>query len=74
VDTVVTARALREIYLLPFQLALRICQTACFMTAYNKVNGTHVSESRSILEDVLRDEWKWKGLIMSDWYRYHSPV
>lgn len=67
VDTIVTARALREIYLLPFQQALRICQTACFMTAYNKINGTHVSENASIIDDILRKEWKWNGLIMSDW-------
>nr|ATQ35958.1 beta-glucosidase [Talaromyces piceae] len=72
VDTIVTARALREIYLLPFQLALRICKTACVMTAYNKVNGTHVSESHTILQDILRDEWKWKGLIMSDWFGTYS--
>ncbi|KAI7974661.1 hypothetical protein EIK77_003809 [Talaromyces pinophilus] len=45
VDTIVTARALREIYLLPFQHALRICQTACFMTAYNKINGIHTVDS-----------------------------
>ena len=67
VDTILTARALREIYLLPFQQALRICQTACFMTAYNKINGTHVSENSSIINDILRKEWKWNGLIMSDW-------
>lgn len=67
VDTIVTARALREIYLMPFQLALRICQTKCFMTAYNKVNGFHVSENASIIDDILRKEWKWNGLIMSDW-------
>ncbi|KAH8702146.1 beta-glucosidase [Talaromyces proteolyticus] len=74
VDTIVTARALREIYLLPFQLALRICKTACFMTAYNKVNGVHVSESRNILEDILRKEWKWNGLIMSDWFGTYSTA
>ncbi|OKL64262.1 putative beta-glucosidase I [Talaromyces atroroseus] len=67
VDTIVTPRALREIYLLPFQQALRICQTKCFMTAYNKVNGYHVSENGSIIDDILRKEWKWNGLIMSDW-------
>lgn len=68
VDTIITSRALREIYLLPFQQALRICQTACFMTAYNKINGTHVSENASIIDDILRKEWKWNGLIMSDWW------
>ncbi|PCG88799.1 Glycoside hydrolase family 3 [Penicillium occitanis (nom. inval.)] len=72
VDTIVTARALREIYLLPFQHALRICQTACFMTAYNKINGIHVSENASIIDDILRKEWKWNGLVMSDWFGTYS--
>lgn len=68
VDSLVTQRALREIYLLPFQVAMRICPTACIMTAYNKVNGTHVSENRDIITDILRKEWGWDGLVMSDWY------
>lgn len=67
VNSIVTQRALREIYLLPFQQALRICQTACVMTAYNKVNGTHASENSALIEDILRKEWGWKGLAMSDW-------
>ncbi|OOF92137.1 glycoside hydrolase family 3 protein [Aspergillus carbonarius ITEM 5010] len=72
VDSIVTPRALREIYLLPFQLAMRICPTACVMTAYNKVNGTHVSENKAIITDILRKEWKWDGLVMSDWFGTYS--
>lgn len=68
VNSIVTQRAIREIYLLPFQLALRICSAKCFMTAYNKVNGTHASEHRELLEGILRKEWGWDGLVMSDWY------
>lgn len=67
VNSIVTERALREIYLLPFQLAMRICRSACVMTAYNKVNGTHVSENKAIIDGILRKEWGWDGLIMSDW-------
>ena len=67
VDSIVTQRALREIYLLPFQVALRICPSACIMTAYNKVNGTHASENREIITDILRKEWGWDGLVVSDW-------
>ncbi|OJJ48910.1 hypothetical protein ASPZODRAFT_149888 [Penicilliopsis zonata CBS 506.65] len=74
VDTIVTARALREIYLLPFQLAMRICQTACVMTAYNKINGTHVSENKAIIDDILRREWAWDGLVMSDWFGTYSTA
>ncbi|KAL1848405.1 hypothetical protein Plec18170_008003 [Paecilomyces lecythidis] len=72
VNSIVTQRALREIYLLPFQQALRICQTACVMTAYNKVNGTHASENSALIEDILRREWGWKGLAMSDWFGTYS--
>ena len=68
VNSIITERALREIYLLPFQLAMRICRSACIMTAYNKVNGTHVSENKAIIDDILRKEWGWDGLVMSDWW------
>jgi beta-glucosidase len=66
-DAQVSQRAFREIYMLPFQIAVRDAHPYAFMTAYNKVNGTYCSENRSILQDILRDEWKWKGLVMSDW-------
>ncbi|KAA8647649.1 hypothetical protein EYZ11_004794 [Aspergillus tanneri] len=72
VDSIVTMRAMREIYLLPFQIAMRICQSACVMTAYNKVNGTHVSENKQIITDILRKEWGWDGLVMSDWFGTYS--
>ena len=68
VDSRVTERALREIYLLPFQIAVRDSRPGSFMTAYNKLNGVHLSENRRILQDVLRGEWGWEGLIMSDWW------
>lgn len=66
-DALVTERALREIYSLPFQLAVRDSNPGAFMTAYNKVNGLHVSENPKILQDLLRGEWGWNGLVMSDW-------
>ncbi|KAJ5084929.1 hypothetical protein NUU61_009508 [Penicillium alfredii] len=72
VSSILTERALREIYLLPFQLAMRICRAACVMTAYNKVNGTHVSENKAIIDDILRKEWKWDGVVMSDWFGTYS--
>jgi beta-glucosidase len=67
VSSILTNRALREIYLMPFQLAMRICRSQCIMTAYNKVNGTHVSENKAIIDDILRKEWGWEGVVMSDW-------
>ncbi|KAL4819411.1 glycoside hydrolase superfamily [Aspergillus spinulosporus] len=72
VDSIVTDRATREIYLLPFQIAMRICKTATVMTAYNKINGTHVSENKKYITDILRKEWGWDGLVMSDWFGTYS--
>ncbi|KAF7530740.1 hypothetical protein PCG10_000250 [Penicillium crustosum] len=74
VDVRVTERALREIYLLPFQIALKEGRPGGIMASYNKVNGLHVSESPTLLEDLLRREWGFKGMIMSDWYGTYSTV
>ncbi|CZR61435.1 related beta-glucosidase K [Phialocephala subalpina] len=72
VDVRVSDRALREIYLLPFQIALKDGNLGAIMTSYNKVNGTHVSESKFFLEEVVRGEWGFKGMVMSDWYGTYS--
>ncbi|KAJ5795033.1 hypothetical protein N7457_001632 [Penicillium paradoxum] len=72
VNSILTNRALREIYLMPFHLAMRICRTQCVMTAYNKINGTHVSENKAIIDDILRKEWGWEGVVMSDWFGTYS--
>lgn len=74
VQSIVTERALREIYALPFQLAVRDAQPGAFMTAYNGINGTFCSENKKYLDDMLRKEWGWDGLIMSDWYGTYSTV
>ena len=71
-DSIVTERALREIYLMPFQIAQRDAQPWCYMTAYNRLNGTHVSENPKILSDILRKEWGFDGLVMSDWFGTYS--
>lgn len=69
VDTIVTERALREVYLKPFQMAAQASNPPkAIMTAYNKINGEHVSNLTRLLQDVLRKEWGWKGLVMSDWF------
>lgn len=67
-DSVMTERALREIYLEPFRLALKHSNPKALMTSYNKVNGIHVSHHKHLLLDILRDEWKYDGTIMSDWW------
>tara|TARA_R110002060_G_scaffold29526_4_gene39926 strand:+ start:282 stop:842 length:561 start_codon:yes stop_codon:yes gene_type:complete len=67
VNVIVSERALREIYLMPFMLAIRDGRPGAIMTAYNKVNGIHCSENQHLIQNVLRDDWGWKGLVMSDW-------
>lgn len=73
-QSIVTERALREIYAKPFQLAVRDSHPGSFMTGYNGVNGTYCSESKDLLEGMLRGEWGWKGLVMSDWYGTYSTT
>ncbi|KIY70546.1 glycoside hydrolase family 3 protein [Cylindrobasidium torrendii FP15055 ss-10] len=67
-DSIISDRALREIYLMPFMLAQKHAKPWSFMTAYNRVNGTHVSENPLFLKQILRDEWKFTGMTMSDWF------
>jgi beta-glucosidase len=74
VQSIVTERALREIYALPFQLAVRDARPGALMTAYNGINGTMCSENPKYLDDMLRKEWGWEGLIMSDWYGTYSTT
>ncbi|GAA5997985.1 beta-glucosidase H [Rhodotorula paludigena] len=71
-DSVVSQRALREIYLEPFRLAIKHSNPRCFMTAYNRLNGTHCSENKELLDGILRGEWGWDGLVMSDWTGVYS--
>lgn len=67
VDAIISPRALREVYLLPFQMVVRDADPWCMMTAYQKVNGTHCDSSKALLTDIARDEWGWDGVFMSDW-------
>ena len=72
VNSIVSERALREIYLMPFQLAIRDAHPNAVMTAYNKCNGTHLSKNKKFMQDILRDEWGWRGVVMSDWFGTYS--
>ncbi|KAF2684696.1 glycoside hydrolase family 3 protein [Lentithecium fluviatile CBS 122367] len=67
VNEIVSERALREIYLKPFEIAIKEANPWAVMTAYNKVNGFHADSHQFLLKEVLRGEWDWKGVVMSDW-------
>ncbi|KAI0124733.1 glycoside hydrolase superfamily [Xylariales sp. AK1849] len=66
VNETISERALREIYLRPFEIAVKEAKPWAIMTAYNRINGEHC-DSNSFLFKVLREDWGWKGLAMSDW-------
>ena len=67
-NSLVSERALREIYLRGFKIAINEGNPLTLMTSYNLINGKHSSERRDLIIDVLRIEWGFKGLVMSDWY------
>ncbi|KAK9457094.1 glycoside hydrolase superfamily [Dipodascopsis uninucleata] len=72
VSSIITQRAMREIYLLPFQIVMRDSAPLALMTGYNKVNGLHCSSNKLLLDDILRKEWGFDGLVMSDWFGTYS--
>lgn len=66
-DSVVSERALREIYLKGFEIAVKSSQPRAIMTSYNLINGIHAANNRDICTDAARNEWGFKGVIMTDW-------
>ncbi len=68
IDSVIDQRALREIYLRPFEDAVRKASTWAVMSSYNKVNGTYAAENRWLLTEVLRGDWGFDGVVISDWF------
>ncbi|KAH8896833.1 hypothetical protein GQ53DRAFT_639298 [Thozetella sp. PMI_491] len=68
----VSERTLRELHLLPFQIAVDKSNPWSFMAAYHQINGVHASEDPWLLNDLLRKEWGWDGLVVSDWFGTYS--
>ena len=73
-DARVSERAMEEIYLKPFEIAIKEGKPWTVMSSYNRINGTMSSESKWLLEDRLRRDWGFDGLVMSDWYGGTDPV
>jgi beta-glucosidase len=74
VDSVIDERTLREIYLLPFEMVVTDARAWSVMAAYNGVNGTASTEHTELIEGILKGEWGFDGVVMSDWYATRSTA
>jgi len=72
ISSEVDERTLREIYLRPFEIAVADADPWTIMSSYNRINGTYASEHRWLLTEILRDEWGWRGMVVSDWHAVHE--
>lgn len=73
-SSVVDERALREIYLAQFETIVKEAKPWTVMCSYNRINGVYASENRYLLTDILRDEWGYDGVVVSDWGSTHTTV
>ncbi len=73
-DSVCDERAMREIYLKAFEIAVKTAKPETVMCAYNKINGTYCCRNKWLLTDVLRNEWGYGGLVMTDWGATHDRI
>lgn len=72
-DSIIGEQALREIYLKNFEITIKSAQPMAVMSSYNLVNGTFAGENYDSLTSILRDEWNFQGLVMTDWFSLADP-
>ena len=73
-NSVVDERTMREIYLTAFEIAVREAAPMTIMTSYNEINGVYAHENKHLLQDILRNEWGFDGMVVSDWGGSNSAV
>ena len=73
-DSIIDKRALNEIYLEGFRIAVEESQPTSIMCSYNEINGTYASDNKEVLNDTLRDKWGFKGLVVTDWGAMNDKV
>lgn len=73
-NSVIDERTMREIYLTAFEIAVRESHPWSIMTSYNEINGVYAHENRHLLQEILRDEWGFDGMVVSDWGGSNSAV
>ena len=67
VDSILTERSARELYLKPFEMLVREAHIACIMTSFNKINGVFAGGSKDLCTRILREEWGFDGAVVTDW-------